>query len=1711
MEISKNNNIFNQDIIEGKRNFKLKIYDYFFNMLTLKREPSYITLYIFHTIEIIQMISFAFSPPHTLTWNISEKNYKYIYYIITGFRLTPLIHFTSLFAYRIIFFVFFAWTLFHFIFLFFQILFRKNNSKIYEKFLIITQSLILPLKVVFIIPVMELFLTAFKCDEGNEYTHIIDWSEHKCWTSNHLFYIILGVFAAIILLIFIYIVNYYYFYPFFVDLSTTRLNSTIDQNLIFIKIIYLIQLILIKNEYTSLAILIIFSLLMVYSEFNDPIYNVQHIEIFLNIRNVLMLWTYFMLLIAKMCSKSDSYNNMIYLLVIGYPLVIFSFIKYYRKKENDNVQGSHVTFNNINSCLNDVKILMKLINSFIKEHFRNNINYQENLYKKDIIMLKGIIEIHTNTCLNEDCPLTKFVKSEGNYNLQKQSLLSHMTSIFNTAMKTFPHDISIRILYIQFNYDQKYNLNSVKTTLDELRKMQKTNKINFIIYCQESIITSLKLMSESDAEEQEQNEKLFLENSYQRMKNLISNITKLYAEFWGIFEAKVTNNLNMQKLYKLGEKLNLFLKELNDLWENELKDKKLDFENESVAQLYAMFLREILWDKKKSDLVVKKINEEHNLHINNKIENDDDETNYNHFKLDSLESQDYIIFLKSNEKGNCTLLRFSASLSFILGYERYEIINKPFEILLPPIYKTSYASDIHNYIKASTAKNKNNNEDNSLKDLNKNSSFILIKNKMGYIIPFYIKYSILEDNDFSDSFLIRLKLENVDIKSIYAFYILTRNDFSVESISSSAIHLGFSMDLLKKYVIKLNILIRTNSNKNLNLFERYKDFENYEKKITWVFPDKIYPKNDSAKNNDKNIQDLINESEKAKFYLQIMELRNQSNDINGFIFKIFELHKKKNKKKKDINNSQLKEFLPSLQHQIIFDLLNLKYIRTIIVQKKSGLRNLREEFDDNETKNNLCSSQKAKNIRKKRAVKEIMEESEEDDINDIKITKEKLLELQTKDSNGIKSFINSLFFYGKEISLIRHRPNREKYPAGKAQEPLIKISLSNFTKRIALKIKENPNFFKKNKSLKQADIIEEKNNSKKIEENDNSNIIVNQDEKMNENKNNDIEEINKDLFGDNTLSLKNIVNVNSLVQIKILGFIIFIIVVLLTIIEFIFANNFYHDQKKRYKYFKYSYDLLNSIVYIKYFVTEGVLADNTENYSLAMQDEDAYISGIKKELSNYHILFSNIISKFSSPEVELSEEYKNYITNLKEDMKTWNNGEEKIEYQPLPSAQTKLLNALVYLSNSSPEKNVFDLNDKYVYELMNNLLNSHYTTYEKIISLMKDDFSKNSKSLRIKCIIFFSLSLLISFIFLYLFYNLMLRLDNDREKPVNLFLTIKNKVFEDLKNSSENFSNKLLNKFFGVDENEEEPQQNYNRNLKPNDINITKFIALNENKINNYKGNSFIFYYAQLVIFYIALDIVMLLKYLDNCRYYKNIKNYIIIYDSIRFSEINIITRIDITKQYFEDPSVGNYDLQEESNIIVFLYGFITLSNKFSDTIEEISKTKSFLKNKFKRDFIDSFYRDFTKLINIENTNMGEYSKYGFKDVTLEIFEMLKYIYIKYFIDDERDANNGNISKLINHNKFLYIHVTLKTFFRPWFEKVVELIDSCFYSYIDYEINLYMIVFIIMLILIAIFYLIIWKHYEEEFLNKIEMSFDLINLIPEEIKTIIVSKLNEAN
>ena len=52
--------------------------------------------------------------------------------------------------------------------------------------------------------------------------------------------------------------------------------------------------------------------------------------------------------------------------------------------------------------------------------------------------------------------------------------------------------------------------------------------------------------------------------------------------------------------------------------------------------------------------------------------------------------------------------------------------------------------------------------------------------------------------------------------------------------------------------------------------------------------------------------------------------------------------------------------------------------------------------------------------------------------------------------------------------------------------------------------------------------------------------------------------------------------------------------------------------------------------------------------------------------------------------------------------------------------------------------------------------------------------------------------LFISIIILNIFLKLLSIFPLDREKPINLFLTIKKAVFENLKTSAENLSNKLL-------------------------------------------------------------------------------------------------------------------------------------------------------------------------------------------------------------------------------------------------------------------------------------------------------------------------------
>jgi len=219
----------------------------------------------------------------------------------------------------------------------------------------------------------------------------------------------------------------------------------------------------------------------------------------------------------------------------------------------------------------------------------------------------------------------------------------------------------------------------------------------------------------------------------------------------------------------------------------------------------------------------------------------------------------------------------------------------------------------------------------------------------------------------------------------------------------------------------------------------------------------------------------------------------------------------------------------------------LHYIRTVIVQEKSGFRNLREKEDVNENEELRSNKVSEKKKRKKKRDNKIEEESSSNDERvEFILTKDKILELQTKDSIGIKAFINLLPFYGDEINLIKHRPNKEKYTVGKAQEPSIKIDVNKFTKRLDAKLKENPEIYKKIKNMKTENRKRESNENNILNSSLMSSVSV-----RNEINEKNKEDMDRDLIGNASTTLMNIFDVRSTKKIKYYDIMIFLFIFLL--------------------------------------------------------------------------------------------------------------------------------------------------------------------------------------------------------------------------------------------------------------------------------------------------------------------------------------------------------------------------------------------------------------------------------------------------------------------------------------------------------------------------------------------------------------------------------------
>ena len=119
--------------------------------------------------------------------------------------------------------------------------------------------------------------------------------------------------------------------------------------------------------------------------------------------------------------------------------------------------------------------------------------------------------------------------------------------------------------------------------------------------------------------------------------------------------------------------------------------------------------------------------------------------------------------------------------------------------------------------------------------------------------------------------------------------------------------------------------------------------------------------------------------------------------------------------------------------------------------------------------------------------------------------------------------------------------------------------------------------------------------------------------------------------------------------------------------------------------------------------------------------------------------------------------------------------------------------------------------------------------------------------------------------------------------------------------------------------------------------------------------------------------------------------------------------------------------------------------------------------------------------------------------------------YCIYYNESKLHIENDEISVILKEKEFkLYeINVLTQIIMRKWYRNLLKYLMEYFYQFRNKTNLLYIILFVCLIIIIILYYCIVWKTYEQKLNFLLKGSSDLINLIPQEIKNIIIEKLNE--
>ena len=123
-----------------------------------------------------------------------------------------------------------------------------------------------------------------------------------------------------------------------------------------------------------------------------------------------------------------------------------------------------------------------------------------------------------------------------------------------------------------------------------------------------------------------------------------------------------------------------------------------------------------------------------------------------------------------------------------------------------------------------------------------------------------------------------------------------------------------------------------------------------------------------------------------------------------------------------------------------------------------------------------------------------------------------------------------------------------------------------------------------------------------------------------------------------------------------------------------------------------------------------------------------------------------------------------------------------------------------------------------------------------------------------------------------------------------------------------------------------------------------------------------------IILVFLSVNVIyFIIKTMDYSRRLKDIKQFITLFDKNNNAQIDFILSLDIFKSYLFDKSIPilNKNSTNETRK-EFVYNFLTISDKFEQSILFISKTSSFLSGEYLEKYSRYLHGDFSEIINKE-------------------------------------------------------------------------------------------------------------------------------------------------